>query len=737
MQLCLFFDILSRIKTLIVNAITAMKIDIHTHTKRCKSGDAPGREISPENFCEAILSTEVRIIAITNHNVFDLGQYTEIETRLGNEAQVWPGIELDILEGGTRGHLLVIVSPTLAKDFSEAVDALTKGSSPDSFTATIDQVLEKFDSFKPLYVAHYKQKTPNLSGDTLDKLIAGTKNASCVIKEVTNSISAGIYISHGHASIYGSDVHDWAEYEELSSELPDLRLAVDSFEHFCLLLKKDPTTINTVLDRKTSEDLVLCPFDDGSFLKVRAFNDINVVFGPKGTGKTCILKAIAKHYSENGIDAKVYESASDRLDQIFDTKGRDLKINLNYYGINYCSEEINTLRTASEVGVTSLSKYVAYFAAKTSNRNAKRILLKDIEPEEEFGARREFADCNAAVGTTDKFLAFLAENLSVKKELTEDEHNQVTRILSELLERLTKRELASFSGWKAICFLNSAIKTFRREVERKTGSPAKPATTGFHDYAMNRIKIEVNAAEIVKCVETKIPMFKESVGSLGSNKGELEFQTEFEFQTGHVTDSTLSSLTGAKKGTQKVFITCVRNILNSAYADDLFQHISKLNEIDGVEDIKTVNEMLLFKRYFALDGVRYSPSSGEASMVMLQKELGMDKEVYILDEPERSLGNEYINDVIVPLIKERARAGKKVFISTHDANIAVRTLPYSSIYRCHGQGGYITYIGNPFSNNLTNPEDVGDQLDWKKVSMRTLEGGEEAFGERGKIYGND
>ena len=169
----------------------------------------------------------------------------------------------------------------------------------------------------------------------------------------------------------------------------------------------------------------------------------------------------------------------------------------------------------------------------------------------------------------------------------------------------------------------------------------------------------------------------------------------------------------------------------------MFQHISKLNEIEDVEDIKTVYELLLFKRYFALDGVQYLPSSGEASMVMLQKELGTDKDVYLLDEPERSLGNEYINDVIVPLIKERARAGKKIFIATHDANIAVRTLPYSSIYRCHGRGGYKTYIGNPFSNNLVNPDNVSDQLDWKRISMRTLEGGEEAFGERGNIYGND
>jgi hypothetical protein len=66
-------------------------------------------------------------------------------------------------------------------------------------------------------------------------------------------------------------------------------------------------------------------------------------------------------------------------------------------------------------------------------------------------------------------LEFLADNPSVKKELTEDEHKQVTRILSELLERLSKRKWASFSGWKEICFLNSAVKAFRREVERKTG----------------------------------------------------------------------------------------------------------------------------------------------------------------------------------------------------------------------------------------------------------------------------
>lgn len=712
-----------------------MKIDIHAHTKKCKSGDAPTRDISPSDFREAVLSTDVRIIALTNHNVFDLDQYKQIENSVGKDVQVWPGIELDIKEDATKGHLLVIVSPARAGEFSETVKELTRASTPDSFAATVEEVLQAFEPLGPLYVAHYRQKKPNLSDAAVEKLLAGAKNPGCVIKEVANSISAGIYISHGHASIYGSDVQDWADYGTLSLELPDLRLPVDSFEHFCLLLEKDPTTINTALNRKTSEELVLYPFDDGIPLKLQAFDDINVIFGPKGTGKSCILHAIAKHYAESGIEASVYEPASDRLNEIFDTKGKALTINLDTHGINYCSDEIEFVRNASEVGVTSINKYVAYFTSKTTNKNAKKLLFKDLEPEEEVTAKRDFLEFNDAVATTATFLEFLAEDPSVTKELSPEEHQDVTRILSDLAARLSRREWGSFSAWKEIWMLNSAIALFRREVERKTGSPAKPTTTGFREYAMNRLLIAVKAAEIVKSVDTAIPLQCELVGSLGANKGALQLRTEFKFQDGNTTDAAFLPLAQVKKRTQRTFAAHLRAIVDKAYADDLFRELASLNDIEDVEDVKTVYELLLFKKYFALDAKPYAPSSGEASMVMLQKELERDADIYILDEPERSLGNEYISDVIVPLIKERARAGKKVFVSTHDANIAVRTLPYSSVYRCHGPNGYSTYIGNPFSNNLVNSQDVTDKMDWKEVSMRTLEGGEAAFGERGKIYG--
>ncbi|CAA7197626.1 NUMOD4 domain-containing protein [Chryseobacterium potabilaquae] len=44
--------------------------------------------------------------------------------------------------------------------------------------------------------------------------------------------------------------------------------------------------------------------------------------------------------------------------------------------------------------------------------------------------------------------------------------------------------------------------------------------------------------------------------------------------------------------------------------------------------------------------------------------------------------------------------------------------------------------GNPLSNKLKCVPQTHEDLDWKEISMKTLEGRKSAFGERNKIYGN-
>ena len=131
----------------------------------------------------------------------------------------------------------------------------------------------------------------------------------------------------------------------------------------------------------------------------------------------------------------------------------------------------------------------------------------------------------------------------------------------------------------------------------------------------------------------------------------------------------------------------------------------------------------------------YEPSNGERSIIFIQKALNNpNARVYLLDEPELSMANSYIDEIIRPRITGLGKQKKMVVLATHNANLAVRTLPYSTMYRYHGVEGYKTYVGNPFTNLLTNIDDENDSKDWKGVSMRILEGGEDAFYDRGGIY---
>ena len=325
-----------------------MKIDIHVHTKKCKGGDSEHRNIDAERFDEIIRLTDVKILAITNHNHFDLEQYQQINNKVQDTCQIWPGIELDIVEEGRRAHLIVITNPSNVEQFSQKVDKLLNGKTVDNFTISIEETVNSFDQLDTIYIAHYYAKKPNLLDEDVDKLISLVSNKKRVLKEATNSISAGIYISHGHNSNYGSDIHNWNDYPKISKDLPDLRLPVESFEQFCLLLEKDVTTIDTILDKKLKENIQLNPFNVAELVNIDIYNDINIIFGSKGTGKSDILKALSKHYNDLGFKNKVYESSTKTLEETYDLKGHSYDTSVDKIGIDECTEELKAIRDSSE-----------------------------------------------------------------------------------------------------------------------------------------------------------------------------------------------------------------------------------------------------------------------------------------------------------------------------------------------------------------------------------------------------
>jgi predicted ATPase len=712
-----------------------MKIDIHVHTKKIKKGDAETRNISPPKFNQIIRNTDVKILAITNHNHFDLVQYEEIRDLANDVCQIWPGIELDIFENNKRAHLLVIVNPKSVLAFNEKCLEILNDKHPDSFTISIQETAELFDELDCIFIAHYAVKKPNLGDEEIDLLSKLITNPKRIIKEATNSISAGIYISHGHNSIYGSDVHDWSNYEVDSDLLPELRLSVDSFEQFCLLLEKDESTIDTILNKKEKESIVINPFTAAEIIELDIYNDINILFGSKGTGKTEILDSLSEYFNNKGHRTIVYKSNDKHLNEVFDIRGIEFNCDVSDFDINECIEEIEFLKNVVEVDVTNLIRYKQHFFEIETNKIAQQLKIKSIIKIDEENSKRRVIEIENLIFKFNDFQNFIENNRKIEDYADEDLLAELLEIIKSIILRFKSEFNDQFLDAKSIKLLNQIVEKFNIEIAKKTGVPQKPSSTGFADYARNRIKIERVIIEIKKSISSKIDPIKEYAGSLG-NKGDLYCKTILVIQDGLFVNGAYQTVKKINKTPQKDFGRIIDLISKHIYSNDLFEKIAELNQIENIEMIKNISDLLQFNKNFTLNEEIYHPSNGESSMILLHKELMEDKEIYLIDEPEKSLGNDYINDVIVPILKDKALLGKKVIIATHDANIAVRTLPYNSIYRLHENGLYYTMIGNPFFNKLKCIYGTREDLDWKEISMKTLEGGKSAFGERGKIYGN-
>ena len=436
-----------------------------------------------------------------------------------------------------------------------------------------------------------------------------------------------------------------------------------------------------------------------------------------------------------GIEAAVFESSSDKLEEVYDIKGKDFTVNLNEHGLDYCQKEIEFLKSAKEKDVTKISSYLIHYSVNLTNKNAQRIRVKDFSPLNIQTNERNFKSTDGVIDKFRKFYEFASTDQFTKGIIDAEKYTKLIEILESILGDVYLKKEFFFLESRAEKLFNSLIDSIKREIARKTASPPKPTTTGFQDFAINRIEIERHVNKLVENMKSNIDVPPQLVGNLGP-KGDLICEVDVVMQNGNIRDGDYKSITKINKSRQKEFARCIEKIFGSVYLDNLFELISDLNSIEGIEEINTIYEIVLFKKCFKLGGAVYKPSNGESSMLLLHNELRSEKDVYILDEPEKSLGNDYINDVIVPMISDKAKVGKKVFISTHDANIAVRTLPYTSIFRKHDLSDYSTYAGNPFSNHLVNVLDASDKIDWKLTSMKTLEGGVKAFGERGKIYGN-
>lgn len=721
-----------------------MKIDLHCHTIKAKSGDE-GREIDPTSLVETLANNQVAIAAITNHNLFDFKRFNQcVVAASAKGIDLWPGVELDIRgESGSIGHVIVIADPAYAEKFSNVCNDLIQSVRPDDFVLNWSKLAGAFvgQGFDFIVMSHYR---PFKGKSFKDKALPYADNQLLKASfptdtpfyfEPSNLKRAGIMYAEGVDCLIGSDVKDWTKYCECS--LPELKLEVRSFNQFLLLLRKTPEVLKSIMDKKASEQVNITLFDDDTELAFSIYNDVNIVFGAKGTGKTALLKKIEDHFRAKGwtnVSSYYASENNDKYKQMVTVKAREE--DFRKLRVGDAEDEFASLRDWNEPPVTPFASYINWEKYSAEKRDTERFgfALASAPVKPDLDAMRDLIDnYKELLSNADKILG----NKVLEASLSAEELNELRINVLKACSTSQDYVRANFIEAYALYLEGFTVKKMKGYITARTGSPTKPFETGFSAFALSYKKARSLLTGISDSFKTAPYEEDITLGRL-TEKGDVVQHRKYLINPFQATK--VSYLRENVKATNlKSLVTDISDASDSAKTpcEKLASKIVQINEAADRMGVASLKDCLGVTSSVSCGGDRsYEPSNGEKAMIVLAHALfDDDASIYVLDEPEASMGNEFINEVIVDRINKLAKENKVVVVSTHNANIAVRTLPWQSIYREYNDGNYCTYVGNPFCDELKDIADVKTSKIWTQVSMDTLEGGEDAFTDREIVYG--
>jgi len=713
-----------------------MKIDIHCHTKATVNGDGAGRNVTPEKFREKILAAGVEIVAVTNHNTFDESQFQELCRIVSGEVQVWPGIELYITRSSdSNWHMLLIADPSQYEVFSQKVEQLrcNAGALTNEFVCSFDDAWNMFGEDNVLFIPHCHDKNPAVSEEDIEYIENTTKGSWKVFYEPRTSTTVGIWTNHGRNMVLGSDVKDWDTYEK--SRFSELRLPVDSFEQFCLLARRDRNVVETLLNRRNKQIVKASPHKE-VYVDIPIFDEINVLFGQKGTGKTEIIRSLEKHFEEQGLTIVSYYGSNKSAEFMSLLSTDNMDRDPAMFERSDCSDAIDYMTEEwNDAQPTSMRKYIDWIETRNSSHNKEKFKI---------------ANSSSLPVVSDKEYEALKDDLTVISSFSS---SAVSRDLGKYLSGVSKvlffglldvmsrsandRALKAYTEKQAIKMTNYSIMALKGLLDAKTDTQSKPANTGFLPFVQKRLELGKQLDKLLINLSPKEYTERKYLGKL-EEKGDVGIVSRYRYLCA---DSKKDEFV-IGINTLKKIKNCLTEARKALYSTELVVKVSALKDSLQPEQNKSrvINDLSSFiglKKHIELSETQteYTPSDGEQGILLLERKLHEDADVFLLDEPESGLSNSYIDIILRPLIQDLAKKRKITVLATHNANLAVRTLPYSSVYREHVRDTtYRTYVGNPFINELVDIADLNNKQSWSERSMSTLEGGSDAFYNRMTIY---
>lgn len=662
-------------------------IDLHIHT--IKTVFDADFTFDIKKLEEYIDSERISCIAITNHNIFDKNNYELIRDIL--DISVLPGIEVSL----EKGHMLVVGNVDDIDILEEQSNKMRQYIFDEHSYLTIEQFLSIFDNYRDyLLIPHYV-KDPIVPID-----IINTFETDIIVGEV-------------------SSAKKWFSLMKQNDKLipvlfSDLRIKSDlkSFPGTHLYIDCDDFTIgglkNTLRDRKKislSNNLNNEEFQITASGTTASLG-LNVLIGKRSTGKTYLLDKIYKSFGMDSV--KYIQQFSIIKDAEETTFKKKLELDNIEYSDSYLKELKDIIDIAFKINMqsenTALDLYLESLLDFASKQDKMDIFSKctlfnvncfDIEEDEELENNINAIDTLLSSENYEKIISKYVDKDNLKK------------LLSELINIYKKKMLNNINYQ----YVNDIIKIIKDELEENS--------------ALNQVK-EFNIVKYAICKQF-IEKFNYYIEKLKKEK-EISRNNFYKFKV----SATRKPYTSVQKIKSKIK-NCPRISDEFQYYNVPYNYINALSNA-GISK-NQIYKAIIDVEYTALNSNNSEISGGERAEYLLYNQIksGENYDLILIDEPESSFDNIYLNENIKTLINNISRK-TTTFIVTHNHILGVMLNADKILYTCIEDGKYKIYTGKISSKKFKC--DDGTEKNTTDIVMETMEAGKNSYCERRQIYEN-
>lgn len=667
------------------------KIDLHIHTIATPSESNFQFEFA--RLVEYVTKKKLDIIGITNHNTFDENQYKTIAESVS--CLVLPGIEVDL----ESGHVLVLADPTEVQDFATRCNRVSLAV-PDA-TTTMDIALFQgiFPDLSRFIVIPHYDKSPPLPKETIDLL-----GSSVTAGEVT-SIKKFIYCAKDPTSLVPVFFSDSRMRTDLPS-LPIRQTFVDLGEVNFQALKYALSDRNKV----SLSDEEAHKFFQATSQGLLLSTGLNVILGERSSGKTWTLNALEKNFErvkylrQFSLVEKSDAADAEKFNEVL-RQGQSTFIEGFLREFKSCVEEVahvdleNDDRELSNY-LSSLLKNATEF--EKADVFSKTTLFNETEfPEENLGSLEKLVD--AAM--------LLTDNIEYRQLI--DAFVPLSSLRALVVALINRYNQENELRLKRI-WTNDLIASIKNELQRRTASELMP-DIDFYGFAMNKVKVS-KFKQVCTAIQQKREIYQQDVQAYRIVATTRQFAGAGE----------MKNISGTK---------CAFSFAYQVYSDP-YKFLKELAEINGLPEAE-------FYRYFVaidykiLNKYGAEVSGGERSEFRLLQAISdaLKYDMLLIDEPESSFDNVFLNSDVNRLIKDISRS-MPVVVVTHNSTVGASVKPDYVVHTKRITNGsrvsYETFSGHPTDKTLKSVS--GAEIPNHEVLMNCLEAGVIAYRERRSTY---